>query len=124
MSSRIILFSISLLVFGFSISYKIDKSFNNYKLFSVFGLVLFRTRLEIDFPDYISVFSGSFSAKNEWSTVSALGIKERHEKIVIRFFTNNKNVTLYKTDNYDMALQKAKTLSKLLNVELYDATKS
>ncbi|MFD2563526.1 hypothetical protein [Aquimarina rubra] len=123
LTPRILLFTGSLLVFGFGVSYKINKDFNNEKLFSVFGLVLYRAKLDLEFPDYISVFSGSFSLNNEWATVSALGTKERHEKIVVRFFTDNRKVTVYKTNTYNAAFEKARELSDLLSVEIYDTTK-
>lgn len=110
--------------FGFSTSYKIDSDFENCKLFSVFGLVLFKTKLNLDFPDYVSVFSGSFVQNNDWSTVSAIGIKERHNKYVVRFFKENKKTTLFRSEMYDKALKKANELSKLLNIEVFDATKS
>ncbi|WP_298546900.1 hypothetical protein [uncultured Aquimarina sp.] len=121
--TRLLFFIGSLFVFGFTTSYKINKDFNNEKLFSVFSLVLFRSKLEMEFPDYISVFSGSFSLDNEWGAVSAIGTKERHDKLVVRFFTDNRKVTLYKTDNYQKALKKAQELSELLDLEIHDATK-
>ncbi|WP_299212930.1 hypothetical protein [uncultured Aquimarina sp.] len=121
--TRILFFIGSLFVFGFATSYKINKDFDNQKLFSVFGLVLFRSKLKMEFPDYISVFSGSFSLDNEWGAVSAIGTKEIHEKLVVRFFTDNRKVTLYKTDNHQKALDKAKELSELLDLEIHDVTK-
>ncbi|MGY3792466.1 hypothetical protein [uncultured Aquimarina sp.] len=122
--SRILLVVVSSLFFGFSTSYKINSHFENYKLFSVFGLVLFKTKLNLEFPDYVSVFSGSFVQNNDWSTVSAIGTKERHDKYVVRFFKENKKTTLFQSEKYDKALEKAKELSKLLNIEVFDATKS
>ena len=119
---KVVVFVGALLVFGFSSSFKISKDFNNEKFFSIFGIVVIRKKLEIEFPDYISVFSGSFSLNNDWSTVSALGTKERHEKLVVRFFKENRKETLYKTKSLEKALEKAKALSELLNVEIHDAT--
>jgi len=121
--SRVLLFLVVLFVFGFSISYRIKKDFNNQKVFSFFGIPMIKVAVEMDFPEYISVFSGSFSVNNDWSTVSALGTKERHEKTVVRFFTGNKKVTLYKSNDYENALEKANALSKLLDVEVYNAAK-
>lgn len=121
--TRLIFLAITMLVFGFSVSYKINSDFNNQKLFSVFGITIFKVKLELDFPEYISVFSASFKLDNEWGAVSAIGTKERHDKTVIRFFTGNKNFTVYKTEKHQKAVEKANTLSKMLNVEIYDATK-
>lgn len=120
---RVIFLVSSLIIFGYSVSYRINKDFNNQKLFSIFGFVVFITKLNLEYPDYISVFSASFSLDNEWGAVSAIGTKERHHKIVVRFFTGNKNFTLYKTDKYENALDKANALSELLNVEIYDSIK-
>ncbi|SEK78798.1 hypothetical protein SAMN04487910_1121 [Aquimarina amphilecti] len=113
----------ALLVFGFSVSYKINKNFINQKLFSVFGIVLFEINLELEFPNYVSVYSGSFSVSNEWGAVSGIGTKERHEKFAVRFFTDNRKVTVYKTNKYKNAFSIANSLSELLDVEIYDATK-
>ncbi len=120
---RLIVFIITLLIFGFSTSYKISSDFNNQKLFSFFGIHFFSAKLDLDFPDYISIFSASFSLNNDWSTVSALGTKERHDKVVVRFFKGNRNFTVYKTGRYEAAVQKANELSALLNVEVQDMMK-
>ncbi|MEW7289561.1 hypothetical protein [Aquimarina sp. 2304DJ70-9] len=118
--SRIILLGVSLFVFGFSVSYKINMDFNNQKLFSVFGITIFKTKLKLEYPEYISVFSASYSLNNEWGSVAAIGTKERHDKVVVRFFTGNKNFTLYTTENYQVALDKANALSELLGIEIYN----
>ncbi|MBQ0733728.1 hypothetical protein [Aquimarina celericrescens] len=120
---RIILFSVSLFVFGFSTSFKISSAFDNEKLYCFFGITLFTTKLDIEFPDYISVFSTSLTSDNEWGAIAAIGTKERLDRFVVRFFTANKNFTLYRTSKQKIAQQKAESLSKLLNVELYDTTK-
>jgi len=117
---RLVLFFIATLVFGFSVSYRINKDFKNQKLFSVFGITLFRSRLDLEFPDYISVFSGSFSLDNDWGAIGALGTKERHDKWVVRFFKENRKFTLFKTNNYQKAIDKGNALSNLLGIEIYD----
>lgn len=101
--SRALLFLIALFVFSFSISDKIKKDFKSQKLFSFFGMPMLKIAMEIEFPEYISVFSGPFRVNDDWSTVSALGTKERHDKTVVRFFTVNKKVTLYKTNDYEIS---------------------
>ncbi|WP_024768612.1 hypothetical protein [Aquimarina macrocephali] len=121
--TRLIFLLLSLGVFGYSISYKINKDFNNQKLFLVFGFPIFKTKLDLEYPDYISVFTTSFSLDNEWGAVSAIGTKERHSKIVVRFFAGNKNFTLYKTEKDEKAYKKANELSELLGVEIYDSSK-
>ncbi len=119
--SRLSLFFISVFIFGFSVSYKINHDFNNQKLFSVFGRTLFTVKLKLEYPEYISVFSASLSLDNEWGSIAAIGTKEKQDKFVVRFFTGNKNFTLYRTENYQEALDKAKELGELLELEIYNA---
>ncbi|GAA4279543.1 hypothetical protein [Aquimarina mytili] len=121
--SRLALFIISMFVFGFSISYQINQDFNNYKVFAVFGIIVYRTKLKIKFPEYISVFSTSLSLNNEWGSVAAIGTKERHDKIVVRFFTGNNKFTIFRTENYQDALDKANALGELLDIEIYNKIK-
>ncbi|TPN87846.1 hypothetical protein [Aquimarina algicola] len=120
---RILFFCVSMVVLGYSISYEIKENFLNRKHFSVFGVKIFSTALKLEYPDYISVFSTSSSINNEWGAIAAIGTKERHDNIVVRFFTDNRNFTLYRTNNYEEAFRKATTLQKILNIELYDNTK-
>ncbi|MBP2833836.1 hypothetical protein J8281_16695 [Aquimarina sp. U1-2] len=122
--SRIFMLLIALGMFGFSISYKINLDFNNQKLFSIFGVVLIKTKLKLEFPDYISVFSTSFKLDNEWGAVSAIGTQEKHDKTVVRFFTGNRYATLYRSASYQKALDKAKALHTMLSIEIYEADKS
>jgi len=121
--SRALLFAISLLIFGFSISYKINSDFNNEKFFSFFGVTIFKTKLKINYPEYISVFSSSFSSDNEWSSVAALGTKERQDKVVVRFFNGSERFTVYSAQDYQDAVVIANRLSKILRVDIYDASK-
>ncbi len=123
LQTRIIFFVCMVLINGFSVSYRIKENFENKKVFAIFGLPFFKTKLSVAFPDYISVFSASFSLDNEWGTIAAIGTQERQESVVIRFFTGNKHFTLYKTENYERALQMANELGEMLDVEVHDATK-
>ncbi len=63
---KTIFLTISILLVGYSISYKITKDFKNQKLVSFFGIHLFEMKMELDFPEYISVFSATYSLDNEW----------------------------------------------------------
>ncbi len=114
---------IGLVLFGYSVSYEITKNFKSYKHFKMLGLIIWKQRITLDRPDYISVFSASFKQDNEWGTVSALGTKTRNNAIVIRLFKGNKYFTVYKTYRYENAIEKAQKLGALLGVEVYDATK-
>lgn len=121
--TRMIFFLIASLIFGFSKSYRINADFNNQKFFSVFGLNIFTTKLQLLYPDYISVFSASFGLDNEWGAIAAIGTKEKHNQFVVRFFKNNQNNTVFRTNTYDEAIEKAYELKELLKVEIHDATK-
>ncbi len=114
---------IGVVLLGYSVSYEIKKGFDNYKHFAIFGVTIWKQRIVLDFPDYISVFSASFKQDNEWGTVSALGTQAKNDAIVIRLFHESKYFTLFKTNTYEIALTKAKELGELLNVEIHDATK-
>lgn len=121
--SRLLFFVIAVIVFGFSVSFKITQSFKNRKIYQVFGIPIFSVDLDLIYPDYISVSSGLYSLDNEWGTVSSLGTKERHDKTSVRFFKDNRNEIVFLSDKYQESFRKAKELSQLLEVELYDATK-
>ncbi len=114
---------IGVVLLGYSVSYEIKKGFDNYKHFAIFGITIWRQKLNLDFPDYISIFGASFKQDNEWGTVSALGTQAKNDAIVIRLFHESKYFTLFKTNTYEIALTRAKELGELLNVEIHDATK-
>lgn len=117
------LLTIASILLGYSISYQISKNFKNVKRIKLFGLTIWRSELVLDYPEYISVFSTSFKQNNEWGTVSALGTKSRNDAVVIRFFKENRNFTVYQTNSYEKAVDIANELGQLLDVEVYDASK-
>ncbi len=110
-------FCIGLFLVGFSEAYKITKEFENYKLFFFFGKVIWKTRLTIEFPDYISVFHATFSTKDEEGNTDGT-----LKKWVLRFFTENRYFTVLEDETYDIVLNKANELSNLLGVDIYDTT--
>ena len=122
-SQRIVLSILPVILFGYSVSYEITKKFKNQRVFSIFKIQVFKTTLKIDFPEYITVFGASFKQGNEWGTTSALGTTSKSDGFVIRFFKGNSKFTVYKTNNYELALEKAKQLANMLNVEIYDPSK-
>ncbi|MDY8135327.1 hypothetical protein [Aquimarina sp. 2201CG5-10] len=123
LSQIVTLSIISFLLLSYSISYEIRKDFSNYKHISFLGFSVFKQKLKIDFPDYISVFSASFKQDNEWGAISAIGKEGKHDAFVVRFFSGNKNFTIYKTNKYSRALSKSNKIGDLLNIEIHDATK-
>ncbi len=114
---------LSIILLGYTVSYQIKKDFDNYKHITLFGLTVWKQKLDIDFPEYISVFSASYKQDNEWGTVSALGTRIENKLMVIRFFCQQKHFTVLKINNYNKAIDKANELGEMLNVKIYDATK-
>ena len=119
----IVLLTLGILLFGYKISYKISKDFNNKKEFSIFGITLYGSRLEIEFPTYISIYSANQTKENNWGPISALGTSSNEDKVVIRLFSNNENHAVYKSKRYEKAKVIAKNLSDLLEIELIDQIK-
>ncbi len=120
---KLLFLLVSLFLVGYSISYEFSSGFNNYKVVSVFRIVLLKSKLDVEYPDYISVFPISSSIDNEWGAIAAIGTKERQERFAIRFFKENKHFTVYRARDYEKAIKKANEIQKVLNVEIYDATK-
>lgn len=77
---------------------------NDYKIIHrIFGLELFRSSLNFPRPDYVSIFSPNGETK-----------------YFIKLFKGNKHLEIHKDSNYNQVLSKAKFLSDLLEVELYN----
>jgi len=93
-------------------------------LFCFFGYPVLQLKLNIIYPEYVSIFSGNFSVDNNWSTVSALGTKERHSKNAVRFFSGNKYSTVYISLSFNDAEEIALQLSEMLEVELFQPNRS
>ena len=118
----VIVVSLSLVLLGYSVSYKITKEYCNYKQFSFFGIVVFKRRLEILSPRYISLYGSSFSKSNDWGPVSALGTKSNWYGFVIRIFNKEDSFAIYRSNNLIRTRKLAFELSELLVVELVDKT--
>jgi len=119
----IILLVFSLVILLYSVEYKIDSDFNNYSYVKILGIRLFKRSLKLKFPDYISVFPILLRQNNNWNMVSALGTEIKHNRIAIKLFTKKNHFTLFKTKDYQQAIDKATQLSEMLNVRLIDKTK-
>jgi len=119
----VIFLVLGILLLGYTVNYEINKDFRNYKSFGFFGFTLLRKVVRISFPEYISVFETNQTSDNNWSTVSALGTQENYNMFVVRFFNNNQKFTVYKSSDYKSALTIANKIGKMLDVDIYDATK-
>lgn len=103
---------------GFSTAYRITKNFKNEKLFILYRWVFWRTKLNLEFPDYISVFYSSFVSRDKED-----GSESRSNKWVVRFFKDDRFFTILEENDYDIALKSGNELSELLGVEIYDRSK-
>jgi len=118
MSQLLIMLLIVVLLLGHSTSYEIRQDLRHKKHFKLFGVTVFKQKLECIFPDYITVFSALFKKDAEWGPIAAMGKKGREGNYVVRFFKGNTHFTLWKTNSLDLANRKAMELGKLLNVEV------
>lgn len=108
------IFLIGFLILTINTEIEVFKNFENK-----YNITLFSKNIELISPDYISLFSQSFSRSNDFSTVSALGTKSSYDFHVIHFFDeNNRNEIIFKSKNKSEVLEKGIQLAELLNVEL------
>jgi len=119
-----IFFIIGLVLIGYTVTYEIRNNFENFKIISLFGFPVWRQRLTLFKPEYISVFSASFKKDNEWGAVAAIGGETKIKNVVVKFFEGRKNEIVFKSNDYTEALEKATELGLLLNVRVHDAIKN
>lgn len=116
----ILVMLVGIIFIGFNIKYEITKTYNNKKHISLFNIPLFKIKLDFPFPDYVSLFATQFTQSNEYGAVSAIGHDSKFKEVVIRLFKHNKHLTVYRTTNYQEALNNANFLKDMLNIELYN----
>ena len=122
--SKFLFLFIALIIVGTSVYYKITSEFDNKKIYMVFGIPILKIKLDVVYPDYISIAPGKFKSDNEYSSVAALGTEEKYDMFALRFFKDNKNDKVYMSSSYEDVLEKAQWLSNVLKTEIYDATKN
>ena len=113
-----IMFGVSLFLLGYSVSFEIRDSLDHKRHFKLFGITLFKQRLDVFFPEYIVVFSTRTIKSSEWGPVSAMGNTNKGSSFVIRCFKGNEKFTVWRTNSSEQAQQRAIELSQLLNVEI------
>jgi len=112
---------IGLFFLGFNMKIKIENPFkNSERQFCVFNFKVFSLKIDFPYPDYISVFSTTLKGSNELGTVSSLGRSSSHDKVVLKLFKDNRNISIYTTESYDDALNKANFLKDILDIEIYN----
>ncbi len=120
LTQMITLAGLGIICLGYSTTIHIHKDFRIYKMVSFLGASILKLRIKTDYPEYVSIFAASFREENEFGPVSALGTTSKHKDIVIRLFKGNKHITIFKTNDYLLAKEKATALSKMLEIELYN----
>jgi hypothetical protein len=113
-----LIFCLSIIVSGFSIVYKITKDFKNEICYRFFRMIIYKSKLDLEFPEYISVFHASFVSRDEEDRT-----RDKFKKWTVRFFKGNTYFTILEENNYHVALRNANKLSELLGVEIYDKSK-
>ncbi|MEO9893536.1 hypothetical protein [Aurantibacter sp.] len=114
----LVLVIFAVLLFGYTVSYEITKEYVNFRHFKLFGFTLLKSKLNIVFPDYISVFSAKYKRSAEWGPVAAMGKEQSGDSLVIQLFAGKKHFTIYRTNSLKKAKGKAAELSDLLRVKL------
>lgn len=112
----IVLAFISFVLLGYSISYEVTKTYSTYKSIRLYGVLIFKQSVSIIYPDYITVFSTSFSQNADWGSVAALGKKRSNVFFVVKLFKGNKHFTIFKSTSYVDVDAKARELSEFINV--------
>ncbi|NAS31604.1 hypothetical protein GTQ40_11525 [Flavobacteriaceae bacterium R38] len=119
----IILGLLGVLIVAFGSHYIITSDYNNKHCYSFFGITFLKKRLEIIYPDYISIFTINEKRSNEYGPVSALGSISKDAFFFLRIFKENKHFTLYKSNDYHKVLSKGNELKAMLKIELIDKIK-
>ncbi len=114
----IVMFCMSLLLLGYSTSYEMRGDYNHKRCFKVFGLALWKGKLDCIAPEYIKVFAATSVQRSDWGPISAMGSRRKAQDYVIRMFKGRRHFTLYRTGNLDLARAKGKRLGELLEVEV------
>ena len=114
----ITMFSIGVILLGYSVSFEIRETLNHKRHFKLFGVTIYMSSLEFFAPEYIVVFSATYSKSSEWGPVSALGKENKENIFVIRFFKGSQKFTLWRTNSFELAKTRATNLGELLNVEV------
>ena len=119
-SQIVVMFLISFILLGYQVSFEFTKGYKNKRLLKLFGIVVWSSKMDSIFPDYIKIYSGHYKQDSEFGPVSALGNSRQYGFYAVRFFKGNKHFTPFKSTHMEEVLSKAKELSALLEVELLD----
>ncbi len=112
------LVAFSALLLSYSIVYEVDSQGHFYTLYCFLKVPVYRKKLNIFYPEYVSVFPMRSGKNSDWGPVSAMGKRSNNDEFCVRIFDDKEKFTLIRTSNSKLALHKAKALSVLLKIEL------
>lgn len=109
------------LIFGLNYTLVINKNFNNYYLIKCFNFGIFKSKKELIYPDYISVFKQNFRQSNQIGFMPDVVGDSKFSEYVIRFFKDNKHVTVFFSNDKENTITLGNKLSDILDVNLHNA---
>jgi hypothetical protein len=118
MLEYLIVLVLSSILLGYSFSFEISKDLSHKRHFKLFGITLFKQRLDVFSPEYIVVFSVTSGKSSEWGPIAAMGNTNKESSFVIRLFRENQKFTVWRTSSSSQAQRRAMELSQLLGVEI------
>ncbi len=100
---------------------EIDFNKKRYRKIKIFGKFVSGKWLNLPEIKYISLFRAIMT--QELKSVRTVKTEISEKYILINLIhENNKRLTVYKTQNFEDALNKAKLISKNFKIKIYDAT--
>ncbi|MCD6556092.1 MAG: hypothetical protein J7K64_02750 [Bacteroidales bacterium] len=102
---------------------EIDFDKKKYRKVKILGSFVTGTWTDLPEIKYIQLFKGIMAQElsSPGRISSSMKISE-HYILIKLIHGNNKRLTIYKTKNFDDALNKAKLISEQLNLRIYNAT--
>ncbi|KJD34081.1 hypothetical protein PK35_04950 [Tamlana nanhaiensis] len=113
------LVSICLMFVGYSYLFRSD--FKHKMVITVFGFKLIYLKKTFLNPDYISLFPQSYKQTNAFGFLE-FG-QSKWKEYTIKFFSSNRNQTVFRSENKEDVLTLGVQLSDLLGVKLYNKLK-
>ncbi len=102
-------------------STEIDFNKKTYRNIKIIGNFIFGEWLKLPEIKYILLFRANMTQKLGSERYVKTEISEKYILIKL-MYENNRRLTVYKTQNFEDALNKAKIISENLKLKIYDAT--
>ncbi len=115
-------FTIGFFVFSIKKEYVFTADFQNRIVYRVFKKQIVEQKLDLEYPDYISVFHARYKRPDEYVQYTDYD-QYRYKKWTVRFFKENRSETIFEEYKYEEALKKAQLIGRFFDIEVYDASK-